>query len=210
MKWLDQLERKMGRHYIPDLMKILCTAMLGVLILEYLPLARSATELLYFNRALILRGEIWRVLSFVLLPPDGNILVSLLTLYFYYFMGTTLERQWGGRRFNLFYFIGVAGNIIAGFMTGYATNFYLNLSILLAFAVHYSEMQFMLFMILPVKAKWLGYLAAAWLIYRFIIGAWAAKIVLLFSLLPFILYFGRDAWLQMKMAYRHIMYNLRK
>ena len=64
MNWLNKLERKIGRHYIPDLMKYLCFAMLGVFILECLPLARSAWYLLYFNRDLILRGEIWRLITF--------------------------------------------------------------------------------------------------------------------------------------------------
>lgn len=210
MKWLDQLERKMGRHYIPDLMKILCTAMLGVFVLEYLPLARSANDLLYFNRALILRGEIWRVLSFVFLPPSGSIFFILLSLYFYYFLGSGLESRWGSRRFNLYYLIGVLGNIIAGFITGYATNEYLNTTLLLAFAVMYPDVEFMLFFILPVKAKWFGLISGLGLVLSFLGGSWAMRIALIFSVLPFLLFFGRDAWLQLKMTYRHIMYKLRK
>ncbi|NLD83237.1 MAG: hypothetical protein GX637_03650, partial [Clostridiales bacterium] len=56
MKWLDRLERKMGNFYIPNLMKYLCLAMAGVYLLEYLPLPRSAAQLLYFDRELILQG----------------------------------------------------------------------------------------------------------------------------------------------------------
>ena len=69
MKWLNAIERKIGRHYIPNLMKYLVLAMAGVFILEYLPLPRSAYQFLMFDRAAVLRGEIWRVITFISCPP---------------------------------------------------------------------------------------------------------------------------------------------
>ena len=103
MNVLNRLERALGRHYIRDLMKYLCIAMLGVFILEFLPLPKSAVNLLYFDRDLILRGEIWRVITFVFLPPTGSLLWILFSLYFYYFLGSSLERHWGSARFNIYY-----------------------------------------------------------------------------------------------------------
>jgi hypothetical protein len=97
MRWLNDLERRIGRHYIPNLMKYLTLAMLGVFILEYLPLPQSAWYLLYFNRDLILRGEIWRVITFIFLPPNSSLIFILLSLYFYYFLGTSLETTGAGR-----------------------------------------------------------------------------------------------------------------
>ena len=212
MNWLNKLERKIGRHYIPDLMKYLCFAMLGVFILEYLPLARSAWYLLYFNRDLILRGEIWRLITFIFLPPTGSWLFILLSLYFYYFLGTSLENHWGGARFNIYYAIGVLGNILAGFLTGYATNEYLNLSLLLSFAVLYPDMEIMLFFFLPVKLRWIGGAWGLYLAYQLIIMPWQYKVALLFSFLPFILFFGKTAWLQLRMDGRRLMrwINMRK
>ena len=81
MNWLNQIERKMGRHYIPNLMKYLCFAMLGVFVLEYLPLKNSAWLLLYFNRDLIMQGQVWRLITFIFLPPSGNLLWILFSLY---------------------------------------------------------------------------------------------------------------------------------
>jgi len=208
MKWLDQLERKMGRHYIPDLMKILCTAMLGVFVLEYLPLARSATDLLYFNRALILRGEIWRVLSFVFLPPSGSIFFILLSLYFYYFLGSGLESRWGSRRFNLYYLIGVLGNIIAGFITGYATNEYLNLSLLMAFAVIYPEVPFNLFFYIPVKVKWIGLATGAYLVYQIIVVSWPGRLAIGLALIPLLLFCGDKLWFRMVLIFRRVRRRL--
>lgn len=203
-QWLNKMERRMGRHYIPQLMKYLCIAMLGVFILDHLPLARSATELLYFSRDRILRGEVWRLITFIFLPPSGNLLWIIFSLYFYYFLGTSLENHWGSARFNLFYLLGVVGNILAGIITGYTTNVYLNMSLLLSFAVLYPSMEFMLFFFLPVKVKWIGMFWGAMLIYSFLVTTWAMRLSLLLSLLPFFVFFGHQAWLQLRMDLRRL------
>ncbi len=205
MNWLNQIERKMGRHYIPNLMKYLCFAMLGVFVLEYLPLKNSAWLLLYFNRDLIMQGQIWRLITFIFLPPTGNLLWILFSLYFYYFLGTSLENHWGGARFNIYYGLGVIGNIVSGFLTGFATNTYLNTSLLLAFAVLYPNMEFTLFFFLPVKVKWIGWAWGAYLIYQLIVIPWEYKVGLVLSFLPFLLFFGKQAWLQLRMDGRQLM-----
>ena len=204
MNLLQRLERKYGRYAIRDLMKYLCIGMLGVFILDYLPMLRSASALLYFDRELILQGQIWRLITFIFLPPTGSIIFILINLYFDFFLGTSLENHWGSARFNLYYLLGIVGNILSGFLTGFATNYYLNLSLLLSFAVLCPEMEFMLFFVLPVKAKWLGLFDGGLLIYEFFQVGWAGKVSLLLSLLPFFLFFGKSAWLQIKMDYRKI------
>ena len=214
MNWLNRLERRIGRHYIPHLMKYLTLAMLGVFILEYLPLQKSAWYLLYFDRALILRGEIWRLITFIFLPPTGSLFFILLSLYFYYFLGTSLENHWGGARFNIYYGIGILGNIVAGFLTGAATNSYLNTSLLLSFAVLYPDMEFMLFFFLPVKVRWIGWAWGLYLLYQLFTVPWTYKVALVLSLLPFVLFFGKQAWLQLRMDGRRLLrwinINLRK
>ena len=209
MKWLNKLERAIGRHYIPNLMKYLCFAMLGVFVLDYLysarMLTRSASELLMFSKDKILQGEVWRTITFIFLPPNHSFLFILLSLYFYYFLGTTLENHWGSARFNIFYAIGILGNIAAGFIMGYATNEYLNLSLLLAIAVLYPDMEIMLFFILPVKLRWIGYLDAALLVYGFVLSPWPVRLAMVLSLLPFFLFFGQQAWLQLRMDWRRLL-----
>ena len=140
MNWLDRLERRMGRRYIRNLMQYLCIGMLGVFVLEYLPLKSSAVQLLYFNRALILKGEVWRLVTFLFVPPTGSLIWILFNLYFYYFLGTALEQYWGSTRFTLYYLIGTLGAIAGGMIAGVGTNQYLNLSLLLSYAVLNPEM----------------------------------------------------------------------
>ena len=198
----------MGKWAIPNLMKYLCLAMLGVFVLEYLPLPRSAWELLYFNRALILRGQVWRLVTFLFLPPDSSTIWILFSLYFYYFLGTSLENHWGSRRFTLYYGIGAVCCIAAGMITGVTTNAYLNTSLLLAFAVLYPDMTFNLFFFLPVKVKWIGWFWGAELAYEFFAGPMPYKIVLALSLAPFFLFFGKDMYLRLKLLIRHIRFRI--
>ena len=207
MNWLDRLERKMGRHYIPGLIKYVVFGMLLVFAMDYLLYTRgaSASEMLYFSRPLILQGQVWRLLTFIFLPPSNSFFWILLSLYFYFFLGTSLENHWGSARFNIYYALGVVGCILSGLLTGYTTNEFLNDSLLLAFAVLYPEMEFMLFFVLPVKVKWLGWATGALLIYQFIVVPFAYKVGLVLSLLPFVVFFGKQAWLQLRMDVRRLL-----
>jgi len=206
MRLLDQLERKLGRFYIPGLMKYLCFGMAGIYILDLLFYTRglSASAFLAFDRDLIFRGQVWRLVSFILIPPSSSPLFILISLYFYYFLGTTLENQWGSRRFNLYYLIGVVGADLGGMVLGYNTNVYLNLSLFLAFACLYPDQEILLFFILPIKVRYIGYLDAAYLIYLLLIGTWPMRICLVASMLPFILFFGKDAYLMVRYDIRRL------
>lgn len=149
---------------------------------------------------LVLKGEIWRLITFLFIPPGGSILQSALTLYFYYFVGSALENRWGPRRFLVFYSIGAFAAIAAGLLTGFGTNQYLNLSLFFAFAVQYPEFQLMLFFILPIKVKWLALLNALYYLYGIIMGGWPIRIAILFSLLNIILFFGGNILSQARNA----------
>lgn len=205
MNWLTRLERRMGRRYIRNLMQYLCIGMLGVFLLEYVPTLNSPWAFLRFDRELILRGQIWRLITFIFLPPPGSIVTVIIQLYFFYFIGTALENQWGGARFNLYYGLGVLCSMAGGFLTGYATNYYLNMTLMLAFAVLYPEMEVMLFFILPVKMKWLGLGWGAYLIYCFVMAyGWTVRAAIVLSLAPFLLLFGRQAWALLRTDFRRL------
>lgn len=107
----------------------------------------SLNSVLAFNREAVLHGQIWlwRLITFVFIPPNSNILFILFSLYFYWLIGSSLENQWGAFRFNVYYLCGMIGTILAGLITGYASNSYLNLSLFLAFALMYPDYQVMVF-----------------------------------------------------------------
>ncbi len=206
-RFLSRLERKMGRYYITGLMKYIVFGMAGVFLLDLI-FSRSgvsASSLLAFSRPLVLQGQVWRLISFVLIPEGSSIIFIVFTLYFYYLIGTALENRWGSRRFNLYYLIGIIGADLGGMLLGYNTNYYLNLSLFLSFACLYPDFEVLVFFILPVKMKYIAWLDAAYLVYLFIMGSWAARGCMLLSLLPFFMFFGRDLYL----SARHLYYRIK-
>ena len=88
-----------------------------------------ASALLSFDTSAILQGQVWRIITFIFVPTgSSNIFFFVLTLYFYYFIGSALEREWGSNKFTVFYFFGVILNIILGFFVGTASMYYVNMS----------------------------------------------------------------------------------
>lgn len=192
-KLLDNLERKLGRMGgINNLMTWIVLIMGGVYVAD-LVLAPSLgiylSERFAFSRELILRGQIWRLVTFVFMPPSSSIVFIIFQLLFYHFLGNLLQSYWGRLRFNLFYFTGVLCNIIAGFITGYATNYYLNLSLFLAVAILYPEMQINVYGILPIRMKWLALVDLLLLLPGLINGTWHTRIAILVSLAHIAIFF---------------------
>ena len=200
MKWLYKLEYKYGKNYIRRLMSIV---VIGMAVVYFLELAATPTginlySLFSLNRAMIAKGQIWRLVTFIFLPPNTSALFLLITLYFYYMIGSTLENQWGGFRLNMYYLFGVLGAILSMLVVGYGTNEYVNLSLFLAFATLAPDTQFTLFFIIPIKAKWMALAYAAFLgiqlIFQFLASPASGLILLVslaFSLLNYALFFGR-------------------
>ena len=112
-------------------------------------------------------------------------------------IGSVLERTWGSFRFNVYYFTGVIGTVLASIIiyliTGhvyYMDTSYINNSLFLAFAFEYPNMEVLFMMILPIKMKILGYISIALYVYNFLAGGFGAKIAIAVSLLNFLLYFS--------------------
>ena len=199
-RFLSRLEKKMGRFYISGLMMIIVFGMAGVFLLDlfFSRSAVTASQLLSFNKALILQGQVWRLVTFVFIPEGTSPIFIFFTLYFYYLIGTALENRWGSRRFNLYYLIGILGADLGGMLTGYGTSHYLNLSLFLAFACLYPDFEILLFFVLPVKIKYIAYLDIAYLAYRLFFLSWAGRGSVLLSFLPFFLFFGEDLFFRAK------------
>ena len=203
--WLEKINRKLSRYAIRNLMLYIVIGMGLVFIIDLAASMQtefSLSSLIMFNRDAIFQGQVWRILSFIFFPPSSSIFFIIISLYFYWLIGSALEQEWGSFRFNLFYFCGMLGTIIAGLITGYATNYYLNLSLFLAFALLYPNYEFMLFFFIPIKAKYLAFIDAIGLIILLITDRWEGKIVLIISLINIVLFFGKSFISRIKNAYR--------
>ena len=159
-KRIDQFCRKHPRFGISNLMTALVIGTVVVFLLDMFS-GGMASSLLYFNRSAILHGQIWRLITFVFVPLGGSLFTVALSLYFYWWIGSTLEREWGTARFSMFYLLGVIFNVVFGLITGYTNITYLNLSMFFAFAILFPDMRVLLFFIIPIKIKWLAWVDAA-------------------------------------------------
>ena len=168
-KLYEAVDRFCARHPrfgIPNLMLYISIGTILVYVLlqfsDY-----TAISFLTFDLAHVLHGEVWRIITYIFVPMYGSPFSLLIALYFYYWIGSTLERQWGTAKFNLYYFSGVLltvlGVTIVSLATGnhflgIAGTHYVNLSMFLAFAALYPETQVLLFFLIPVKMKWLAWI----------------------------------------------------
>ncbi len=194
---------------IPNLMLYIAIGNLIVYFFSLIDSSQLFYSYLCFDRGLILKGQVWRLVTYVFtyLLDGGmiNTVLSLLMLYFYWQFGKLLEQQWGVLRFNLYYFTGIlltdVGALLLG---GAATTQALNLSLFLAIATLLPELQFLLFFVIPIKAKylaWVYFVLTAWDLVQgliYMLQLLSAGVVYLSWLLPllslanYFLFFGSD------------------
>ena len=191
MRPMSKFEKKFGKYAIKNisLALILCYAC-GYLINAINPVFLNYLTL---NPYAVVHGQIWRLVTWIIIPPESFDFFTIIMLYFYYSIGTTLERTWGTYRYNLYLFSGMVFTAIGAFaMMGYAylfqadvlasvgaenyfavvsvmfSTYYVNMSIFLAFASTFPNMQVLLFFLIPIKVKIMGIIYGALLVYQFI------------------------------------------
>ncbi len=150
------------RFGIPNLIFYLLGGNILVYLLDYVSYSRVAvSSLLEFDRALILQGQVWRAVTFLFTSWGQGLFSFLIAMYFLWFIGTSLEREWGTGKFTLYYILGWALTLLSGLVTGYASSRYLDMTMFLAFATLFPDVQFLLFFFIPVKAKWIAWVDGA-------------------------------------------------
>ena len=196
--WLDKMERRFGCYAIRNLtMYLLAGYAIGYLLSFTMP-----QLLTYFTLepALILKGQVWRLLSWVIIPPNDNIIFVIFMMLLYYSLGNTLESYWGAFRYNVYIFSGILFTVIGAFIvngliggvTGFGSlysTYYINMSIFLACASIMPDYQLLLYGIIPVKMKWLAILDVVLLAVDAVQGGLIIRIVIIASLLNFIIFF---------------------
>lgn len=204
MNWLDKLERKLGRFAIPNLtVYLLIGYVIGFGVMYLMP---EMVGYLTLEPALILRGQVWRLISWVLIPPATNLISLVFLVLLYYSLGTALERTWGSFRYNVYIFSGLLFTVLAVFglyafyyfrygvevplsVIGLIGTNYITMSIFLAFAAIYPNMEVMLYFILPIKMKWMALVYVVLAGYDFINGGIGIRVAIGASLLNFVIFF---------------------
>ena len=213
------LRRKLEKYAIPNLTLylIICYG-IGYLMQFLVP---AGYQYLMLDPFLVLKGQVWRLVTRILIPPDSsNIFFVLITLYLYYSLGGLLERIWGTYKYNVYLFSGLLFTILGAFvLCGYSvlmgaqptmytglyllnngsavyfgqfSTYYINMSIFLACAASIPDVQVLLMFLFPIKVKWLGIVYGIILLVNCIQGGIATWIVVIFSLLNFLVFFLRS------------------
>jgi hypothetical protein len=192
MSLLPKLERSLGRFAVPNLSLYLVLGQVAV----YLAILLGKIDPggLVFIPARVLAGEWWRVFAFLLMPPSASLLFIGFAWWMFYLMGNGLEHFWGAFRFNLFIFAGAALSVGLSFLQPEMaiTNAFLAGSVFLAFAYLNPDFELLLFLILPVKIKWLALLTWAVYGYEFLTGGWSGRLQVTAAVGNFFLFFGAD------------------
>ncbi len=224
MKSRRSFERRFGKYAIKNLSLVLIICYAFGYLFEFI--YPDFLHYLYLNPyEIVFHGQIWRLVTWIVVPPSSFDFFTLIMLYFYYSLGTTLERTWGTYRYNVYIFSGALFTILGAFLfLGYSllfqqeiwlasatgitevyflqvssmfSTYYVNLSIFLAFAATFPNMQVLLFFFIPIKVKVMGIIYGAILVYQFIAGfgkgaelfTVANRFVIAASLMNFIVFF---------------------
>ena len=198
MKLLDRLEKRLGQYAVPRLVTVIVFGQIAVSVLTYLQQAQllqgaDIRELVELQPDRILKGEVWRIITFLFEPPRTSIIWLLIHWYVLHFIGQALEQTWGSFRLSLYLLIGYVATIGVAFFLPrdmHVTNAYLYTSLFLAFARLYPDFVFYIYFVLPVKVKWLA--AITWLFFAISIyaGGWPTFWLVFATVADYFLFFG--------------------
>lgn len=213
---MSKWEKKFGKYAIRNISLVLILFYVAGYIIQ---LVNSRfLGYLTLDPYAILHGQVWRLITWIVVPPSSPDIFTIIMLLFYYNIGTTLENTWGTWRYNVYLLSGMAFTIIGSFVwlvilcisnggfnaaTGvmsamgstFFSTYYINMSIFLAFAATFPDVRVLLMFVIPVKVKWMGILYGLLLAYDFFVSnqyemyGSAIKIAIVFSLLNFAIFF---------------------
>ena len=160
-------------------------------------------NLLYFDRARILQGEIWRLFTYPLTYRVNNFMLMVVSLFCYYSLGQAMEHIWGTLRFNLFYLTGVIMmDIYCMIFGGTASVTYLNLSLFLSYATLFPDAKFLLFFIIPVKAWIFALFDLVIVLIDLVSYPFPYNLFSVISLANYFLFFGKDVLNVLPLSWR--------
>jgi hypothetical protein len=188
--WIEPLENRIGHWAIPHITKgiVLLNALLFLLI----GASPEFVQQLTMDARAVMHGEVWRIFTFALIPGTQHPLFIIFYLLFTWFVGNSLEQEWGSFKLNIYFLIGILSITAVSFIWSIRSidNYYLYFSLLLAFGTAFPKLEIMLFPIpIPVQARFLAIFNAAWLLVAFIMKP-QDQIIILASNLNYLLFFG--------------------
>lgn len=217
LTFVDRLQRRFGWFAVPNVTMALIVGQAVLYVANFLAMrgvlpGGIALDRLMLDPAKVMQGEVWRLVTFLFTPPMIGPIFVIFYFALFHLFGTTLEREWGTFKFNLFLLVGYLANVAAAFAGAFilqqqleimagdvlqfaslnATNGFLYGSIFLAFARLYPDFTMNLFFILPIRIRWLALLMWIGYAYALVTGGWMTRMLVIATTLNYILFFGQE------------------
>lgn len=199
MELFRRLERALSPYAVPHMTVVLIASQVVTFAMTLAGNGDGLLERLVLVPALVMEGEVWRLITFLTLPPMVGmgmfrLLFTFFAWYLFYLMGTALEHYWGVFRYNIYLLIWYVATVAVAFVVPETstTNVYLYTSVFLAFAYLFPDFQMLLMFILPVKIKWLALLTWFGLSFGFFGSALPGKLAILASVLNYWVFFAAE------------------
>ncbi len=210
MKFLERLDRLVRPIAIPNLTVAIIIGQVLMFIANAANPGLLERASLIWDR--VLEGEVWRLITFMIVPPTTSPIWLLFALYLFHLMGTALEQIWGNLRYNVFFYIGVLLTLAAAAVTHdqpvYGT--FLQGSVFLAFATYNPRFELRLFFVLPVQIRWLAYLQALGYLLAFAGGTMVTRLTVLAAIGNYLIFFGPMLFDRIKNFRRRVVWNSRQ
>jgi membrane associated rhomboid family serine protease len=189
-RWLNWLEKHFRWIAIPNIAILFVTLQgLGFLMLSSNP---EWMERLALLPERVAAGEYWRLVTFLALPVSMSLLWVIFALWFLYFILNAIESEWGEFKTTLYVLVSIVLTILFSMTFGYpiveVSDF--QSTLFLAAATLFPEYEIQLYLVLPVKMKWLGWLSMAFVGYRFFNYGLIGKLYLLAIYSNYLVFFG--------------------
>lgn len=190
MPLLDTLERKFGRFTFPYLLELLLIGQVMVYFATESGLV-PVWDLMLVGAA-VMSGQVWRIFTFMVIPLRANPLFFALFIYITWLIGDALRNQWSEFRFSLFVGMGWACTVAASLLFPLAPmeNAYILGTFMIAFAALFPNFEILLFFVLPIKVKYLGWLWSAGYVLALIGGPWEERAQVIAAAVPLAVFFG--------------------
>lgn len=196
MRWVDRFCARNPRFGLENLMRCLIIGNAAVWLLTLMDRTGTVKYFLALNPQMILHGQIWRLVTFVFIPDTSGIW-GILFLYFYYFIGTAMEREWGQAKFNMYFLSGMLFTIVYTFIVYifFHTNMsiggtYIYLSMFFSFATYYPDQRVLFMYIIPIKIKWLAVVDALFFVYSIFTSHFPLSLLPVVATLNYLLFCG--------------------
>jgi len=203
--WFDDAVEKLDHSFGHLAINNLILYIIGFMVIVYsLTLVNPSYDYaLMLIMSEVFKGQVWRLITYVFIPPPLGVIFLFFALYFLYIIGSALEREWGSFRLNLFFLIGMICTTFIGiiFPRQAITGGYIILSLFLAFAALYPDFEVYIFFLIPIKVKYLGYLSWFSIIMTLGFAPWAMKCASIISVMNYLLFFWPSILANAKLMY---------